>query len=709
MKNTMNRKLIVPLVTTMAVIAASCTKEFNEDQIISSVENNTLTGKLIGGSEGEIASGNLLLKLDEATVKMLENGEFETIADELLKGVPATSFKPALPISPKNADVARKYGLHQWYQVNFNEEIRPETAAVKLAESPRIRAIQYNRAIKPIVSDRTFDISEIPMTRNSGTETVFNDKYAGAQWNLHNDGTLNENAVAGADIGVKDAWRLTGGDPSVIVAIIDDAVFARHEDLKDAMWQNAYEVNGSAGVDDDGNGYIDDKNGFNFVNCFAINNDFINDRLDGNTSVVVKGNALNEKEGTGHGTHVAGIVGAVNNNGKGVSSVAGGTGNGDGVRLMSCQIVQGAVAASDAQIAAAYIYAADMGACVAQCSYGEPFIITDDDTYTNGGAVDYNGTPIEHDGAPLELAAMNYFLDPANSNHESLEGNMIIFAAGNQSYPYSLYPGAYSNVICVTAFAWDFLPGGYTNYGPGCNIAAPGGEFGGVEKEYSGLILSTGATTSASTDPGVQTDKGESRNYVYKYGTSMACPHVSGVVALGISYAKKLGRKFTREQMHSMLLTSVNDLDNNLHGTKKYFDIPNSTFIDLPLDRYYGKMGTGALDAWKFLMAIEGTPSAMVKAGEKTRIDLSRYCNPYDSYEISLDEASRTSLGISSDPVQKDGFLEIECANIGAGKIILSASVGKDPEKEDGIGGMSYTREISIVSRPFATNNGGWL
>mgnify|MGYP003445994447 CR=1 FL=1 len=196
MKNTMNRKLIVPLVTTMAVIAASCTKEFNEDQIISSVENNTLTGKLIGGSEGEIASGNLLLKLDEATVKMLENGEFETIADELLKGVPATSFKPALPISPKNADVARKYGLHQWYQVNFNEEIRPETAAVKLAESPRIRAIQYNRAIKPIVSDRTFDISEIPMTRNSGTETVFNDKYAGAQWNLHNDGTLNENAVA---------------------------------------------------------------------------------------------------------------------------------------------------------------------------------------------------------------------------------------------------------------------------------------------------------------------------------------------------------------------------------------------------------------------------------------------------------------------------------------------------------------------------------
>ena len=190
----------------------------------------------------------------------------------------------------------------------------------------------------------------------------------------------------------------------------------------------------------------------------------------------------------------------------------------------------------------------------------------------------------------------------------------------------------------------------------------------------------------------------------------MACPHVSGVLALGISYAKKLGKKFTREDMTSMLLTSVNDIDGYLEsGTKKFYDSASKNYIDLPLNRYYGNMGTGAVDAWKFLMAIEGTPSVLVEAKAKTAIDLSPYCNPYDSYSISIDEASRASLGLASDPVIKNGCLEIECTKIGAGKIVLSSAVGKDTQSENGIGEMSYSREISIVSRPYAANNGGWL
>ena len=108
-------------------------------------------------------------------------------------------------------------------------------------------------------------------------------------------------------------------------------------------------------------------------------------------------------------------------------------------------------------------------------------------------------------------------------------------------------------------------------------------------------------------------------------------------------------------------------------------------------------------------MAIEGVPSVMIKTGEKIRIDISRYCNPASAYIVSMDEASRASLAPTSDPVIKDGFLEVECSKSGAGKITLSSSVGADPEMEDGIGGMEYSREISIVSRPFATSNGGWL
>ena len=133
------------------------------------------------------------------------------------------------------------------------------------------------------------------------------------------------------------------------------------------------------------------------------------------------------------------------------------------------------------------------------------------------------------------------------------------------------------------------------------------------------------------------------------------------------------------------------------------------TYVDLPLNQYYEKMGTGALDAWKFLMAIEGTPSYMAKVGETAKIDLSDYCNPYDEYKISIDEQSRTALGLESDPVIKNGCLELRCTKIGSGKITLSSAVGKDKDMENGIGEMNYTREISVVSRPFATNNGGWL
>ena len=175
----------------------------------------------------------------------------------------------------------------------------------------------------------------------------------------------------------------------------------------------------------------------------------------------------------------------------------------------------------------------------------------------------------------------------------------------------------------------------------------------------------------------------------------MACPHVSGVAALGISYAKKLGKKFTREQMQSMLLTSVNDIDQFNPGGE--------------MSKYIGQMGTGAVDAWKFLMAIEGTPTFLAKAGDVVHIDLSNYCNPALTYEISVDDASRQSLGLEADPVIKDGHLEICCKNIGAGKLTLKASVGKDANLEGGIGGMAYTREISLASRPFATSNGGWL
>jgi hypothetical protein len=79
------------------------------------------------------------------------------------------------------------------------------------------------------------------------------------------------------------------------------------------------------------------------------------------------------------------------------------------------------------------------------------------------------------------------------------------------------------------------------------------------------------------------------------------------------------------------------------------------------------------------------------------------------SYKMVVDQAAKESLGLTADPVLNNGVLEITCTKIGAGKVTLSSSIGKDKETEGGIGQMNFSREISIVSRPYAASNGGWF
>ena len=647
--------------------AASCTTELIENE--KTQTEVSMAGKLIGKTSAEIEQGTLLVKLDEQTSRQLAEGADISV---LFADSDIIEIRPALSVLPKNEEVARKYGLHQWYEISFDESTSPEVMARKISLNKNVRNIQYNNLTEHVRSEASFEHPGMLMTK-SGSELPFNDPMLADQWNLINTGdkAIAATAVEGADVGVKDAWRLSAGRPEIIVAVLDEGVRVSHQDLKDAMWVNQAEKNGTAGKDDDGNGYADDTNGWNFAE---------------NKS------RPSASYGHDHGTHVAGTIAATNNNGKGVSSIAGGSGNGDGVRIMSCQIFKEGAKAADQMVANAFIYAADNGACIAQCSYGSV-----------GGAImndqDYiNGIDNVSNAAPLEYAALQYFMDPANSNCDAVETNIAVFAAGNDSGTASSYPGALPFCISVTAFGPDGLPGGYSNRGPGCDIAAPGGDpwlAAVLSNEAPCMVLSTGVAN------------GGGEGYIYKYGTSMACPHVSGVVALGMSYALDLGKKFSREEFISMLLTSVNDIDSRLgSGTKKYAD---GTFN---LSSFKGQMGTGMVDAWRFLNSIEGIPSAQAVPGTKTSIDLNDYLGETTgnfTYKISVDEASKASLGLTSDPVVKGNKLEFTCTKTGSGRIRLSSSVGKDPSREDGISGLDFSREISVISRSFASADGGWL
>ena len=324
------KKSIFALLAAGAV-CISCAKELHENAAELTPQQQTLMTKLVGGTQGELIPGSLLVRLeDEAVSAVGSNGS------GVFDGIEGLKVSPALAVQPKNMEVARKYGLHQWFTVEFDPQIRLKDMAERLAAAPLVKSLQYTRYVQPVTDGMAvpFDIPAQTKSEDAvppKNPDAFDDPYYRWQWNLVNDGTLTEDAVEGADVGVRDAWRLTGGDPSVVVAVFDCAVNSMHADLADALWQNEAEINGTPGKDDDGNGYIDDKYGFNFVGCFRITEEFASDRLDGKkVTDAVQGNALNWHAGSGHGTHVAGIIGATNNNGKGVSSIAGGTGNGDG-------------------------------------------------------------------------------------------------------------------------------------------------------------------------------------------------------------------------------------------------------------------------------------------------------------------------------------------------------------------------------------------
>ena len=644
------------LITCIAAsLAAACTAEPDNRPR----ENSGAVSQKIINNPTNAIEGSLVIRL--------KDGEDISAVSAAIKSVGATAERLFNPI-PGKEEQERKHGLDRWFQIRF-DGLDVQTAAEAFACEDAVRSIEYDKAIVKASDEKVVPLFSAQVNAEAASPVSYNDPLFKKQWYLYNNGSkadYGKQAVAGADVNVRDAWRVATGDPSIIVAVLDDGVKYTHPDLAANMWVNKGEIPGN-GIDDDGNGYIDDVHGLNFT----LNNG--------------KGGPIDWKSGdSGHGTHVAGIVGAVNNNGVGISSIAGGTGNGDGIRIMGCQILSGYSSNGAQSYANAIRYAADNGASVLQCSWGEPTgQFLSDAQYARGQTV--------------VLAALEYFLDPGDSKKYNsgviTDGNIIVFSAGNDWSPTPAYPGAYHKFVCVSSVGQDNLPSWFTNYGPGVNIAAPGGD-----SKLGITILSTLPSEAKSA---------AGQDYGYIEGTSQATPQVSSTVALGLSYAKKLGKKFTRDEFISMLLTSVDDLDNRLTGTKTAGD------RTMNLDNYKGKMGTGCLDVWKFMMSIEGTPFTTVKSGEDASIDLTPYFGGNAAnltwLGVDIPAAEKEALGISKDPEFKDGKLLIRCDKMGAGKITISAIAGGSNLGGEEAGGMQISKTISVVSRGVASSNGGWL
>lgn len=667
------KRSFLVLACTAMLVVFSCTK-VAEDDSLAPGSVGTLT-KVINSPEGA-RSGAILVKFDSAP----KSEDLDAVA-----ALGFTDIEKVFTTVAGKEELERRFGLDRWYEARLSEGMDVEEAAASLTGLAIVQTVEFDMQMVKESDEITYPLVEgTPDTKGTASSTdqyPFNDPNLNAQWHYFNNGgaEIATNIVKGADINVKDTWtRLTCGDPDIIVAVVDEGVKYTHPDLAANMWTNSKEVAGN-GVDDDKNGYVDDIHGYNFVN-------------GGDIAWATNGNS-------GHGTHVAGTIAAVNNNKLGVCGVAGGSGNGDGCKIMSCQIFDGDSGGAASQTVQAIKYAGDNGASIISCSFGYTYAFSSDKNY-----FDTVGT--------IEADAIHYF--EACRNNSVIDGGIAIFASGNEGHNYAHYPGALNDIISVSAFAPDFLPTYYTNYGPGCNITAPGGEaYLPPFTSYKALVLSTLPSEFGDGD------------YGYMQGTSMACPHVSGVVALALSYAKQRGKTFTRDEFKNMILSSTDDIDKKIgSGKKEYANNAKS----IKLSDYYHKMGTGAIDTWRLMMQIDGIPCSTAQLGKKQWIDLIPY---YGSSSVSLTylgvtvpQATIDALGLKqispstsaaelSYAYIQFGRLYIHPTKIGSGTLTVKAVGGGDSigGGTNPPGGMELNKAISIIVRDTDGGNGtgGWL
>ncbi len=381
-------------------------------------------------SSAPYVPGEVIVKYKDGTVAALAAEGTGPVALKALGAEVATDFSAE--------------GLDNLQALDITGPISVKEAIAELENSPYVAYAEPNYIISlslpetdPAGSDEAGDFSAL---------TFPNDPKFADQWGLSNTGQTG--GVSGADIKALKGWEIAKGSDTIVVAVLDTGVDYTHPDLAGNIWVNPGEIPNN-GIDDDGNGYVDDVYGYDF-----INND--NDPMDDN----------------GHGTHCAGIIGAIGNNGIGVAGVTW------KVKIMPLKFLRADGTGDTAASLNAIAYARRMGADIISCSWG----------------------------GKAKSQALGDAIASTNALFPCAAGNE---GSDNDKTPH--YPSGFDlpQIISVAASdAKDGIPA-FSNYGATkVDVAAPGD-----------WIMSTYPTSLG-------------HQYVKMKGTSMATPYVSGLAAL---------------------------------------------------------------------------------------------------------------------------------------------------------------------------------